>query len=195
MAKIIFGFIMLDRLHNFIHNKKYNTLVTNYNLLLERLYIEENGLLDKYGFSTFDELYSSSTFLNPGVVKLKDIVSMYGTNGFLVVGLIKNTNEIVYTGLITHIQLSEYMIGNINNDYGFLLSNLGISYNYRGKGYCTKIIKKIINKCISIYKSGTIYSEILPSNTKSQHCHMKSGFKQNVLLTNQHSDNIFEYVF
>lgn len=198
MGKIVFGYIMLDKLDKFIADNKCINMITNLNLLLERLYIEENNYLENFGFKTLDELYESQISLNSGVIKISSITNNYGTDGFLVIGHIKGTSKVVYTSLIANIKLSETIKTKNNskiNENGLLLCNLGIAYDYRGKGYCPKIINKVINKCKSIYGNGIIYSEILSSNIKSRKCHTLSGFTHNNLLTNSYGDDVFTFSF
>ena len=201
MGKIIFGFIHFSKLDKFTQNHKYKNLAANYDLLVERLYIEENNLLNKFGFTTLESAYASKRILNPGVLKLNRITAVYGDDGFLVLGHVKGTTNLVYTAIIANINLSNKIIYKNNNNSnnnkilgnGLLLSSLGINYNYRGLGYCSRILSMIIKKCSKIYKNIAIYSEILSTNTKSQKCHTNAGFIYDDNLTTLSGDDIYVY--
>jgi hypothetical protein len=173
---IIFGFIKIHDINKFTKNNKYKRLLYNYELLMERAYIEQENILQKYNFSSLYALYKSKEKILPSF-RINEIISADYNDGFIAIGYDKDTYDIVYTGFIKKISLST-----------FVLEDLAIGYNYRGRNYCTKVINHIIKKCREFYKKGIIYSEIIPSNQISVKCHMRAGFKKSAI---QHNESTF----
>ena len=61
------------------------------------------------------------------------------------------------------------------------ISNVIIYKDHRGKGYCPKMLKCVLNK----YNNNKIYIEVYKNNTPAIKCYLSSGFKVYKIVKNE----------
>lgn len=187
MITVRYKIIKIKKIQSFFEKNKQ--LMENYDHVSGQQFAEENNLLSAYGFKDIDEMYKSNRKLYTPVLKGLDIPDYFPSihehmdynDGFLILGWIPETLEIVFMATVAEIVLEEYFFnqsGNVIKNYAHLLSSLGVGYNFRSRRFCRRILDIVIRKCRQFYESGDLYSEILESNLKSVKCHRSVGFEK-----------------